>query len=235
MPKGQFRKLDLKCGDIRGKWKIISDPVWYGNGTAPTVRVVCLGCNVEYEREAYYFTGKHKQFTGCIACLRRRNGDLTRIVDGKKLCTKCSKIKSIEEFHNDRQRPGGKFTWCKPCANAYTKPIKKRHRANRDSPFLRTSRRWRDKKYFGSITIFDELIEQQGGKCAICDTPHDDRTVPRFAIDHCHERKVIRGVLCQNCNKALGNARDSIEILQRMIEYLRSNANIEITSGEYSL
>ena len=39
-------------------------------------------------------------------------------------------------------------------------------------------------------------------------------------VDHDHMTGEVRGVLCFNCNQALGNARDDIVVLQGLIDYL---------------
>lgn len=35
----------------------------------------------------------------------------------------------------------------------------------------------------------------------------------------------IRGLLCHHCNTALGNAKDSVGVLSKMIDYLKEHAN----------
>ena len=60
-------------------------------------------------------------------------------------------------------------------------------------------------------------IWEQGWMCAIC----DKRTPKILNIDHCHRTGKFRGMLCINCNLLLGNAMDSIEILEQAIAYLR--------------
>jgi hypothetical protein len=40
-------------------------------------------------------------------------------------------------------------------------------------------------------------------------------------IDHNHETKRPRGLLCTTCNKLLGYAYDSVDILQAAVRYLR--------------
>ena len=40
-------------------------------------------------------------------------------------------------------------------------------------------------------------------------------------IDHNHKTGVIRGVLCRNCNSALGLFQDDTEILEKAIRYLK--------------
>ena len=65
---------------------------------------------------------------------------------------------------------------------------------------------------------YDAMIEEQGNKCRICGVEFGDRHT--IHIDHSHTTGKVRGLLCCNCNKALGNVKDSIDILQGMIKYL---------------
>lgn len=68
------------------------------------------------------------------------------------------------------------------------------------------------------------LFERQDYKCLICSTeisvsrkPQDPQ---RGVVDHCHETNQIRGILCHNCNRALGLVKDNKETLLKMIDYL---------------
>ena len=53
----------------------------------------------------------------------------------------------------------------------------------------------------------------------------------RLGVDHnhsCHPSgeacsKCIRKLLCHNCNTALGNVKDDINILEKMIDYLKEH------------
>lgn len=63
------------------------------------------------------------------------------------------------------------------------------------------------------------LLDSQSGKCAICGyKPEPGKR--RLAIDHCHTHKHIRGLLCSECNSALGKFKDSVNILKAAIKYL---------------
>lgn len=44
----------------------------------------------------------------------------------------------------------------------------------------------------------------------------------KWPVDHDHETGLVRGILCPNCNRALGLVRDDVEVLQQMIEYLKA-------------
>ncbi|MDQ1746247.1 MAG: hypothetical protein QOD07_510 [Frankiaceae bacterium] len=57
------------------------------------------------------------------------------------------------------------------------------------------------------------MIAAQGGSCATCDGKPEH-------VDHDHATGKVRGVLCFNCNQALGNVRDSVQTLTRLRSYL---------------
>lgn len=44
-------------------------------------------------------------------------------------------------------------------------------------------------------------------------------------IDHCHKTGIVRGVLCTNCNTALGKLKDDIYLLRKAIKYLKQSKN----------
>ena len=63
----------------------------------------------------------------------------------------------------------------------------------------------------------DEARAFKTGKaCAICGSPE------RLVVDHNHTTGAVRGVLCSDCNVALGLFSDSVERLESAIVYLRS-------------
>lgn len=70
----------------------------------------------------------------------------------------------------------------------------------------------------------DQMIADQDGKCAIC--LFELTAGCGTHVDHCHETNKVRGILCINCNHALGKMKDSVEILQRAIEYLEASSGV---------
>jgi len=42
----------------------------------------------------------------------------------------------------------------------------------------------------------------------------------KLVVDHCHEGGQVRGLLCHNCNRALGLLKDDVDTLQKAIDYL---------------
>ena len=61
---------------------------------------------------------------------------------------------------------------------------------------------------------YDELAEKQMKKCAICGSEE------KLHVDHCHQTKKVRGLLCGNCNRGLGIFKDDIERFKKAINYL---------------
>ena len=63
------------------------------------------------------------------------------------------------------------------------------------------------------------MLEAQGGVCACCGgPPTNDRP---FCVDHCHTSGAVRGLLCDNCNIMIANAKDDPARLALGMEYLR--------------
>ncbi len=83
----------------------------------------------------------------------------------------------------------------------------------------RDYRRWSNIRIRYKITKeqYNEIVESQDGKCVLC---HED-IGPKSVIDHCHSSGVVRGILCNNCNALVGFSKESIEVLNRTIEYLK--------------
>lgn len=63
------------------------------------------------------------------------------------------------------------------------------------------------------------MKNSQGGVCAICECPDKKR----LSVDHDHQTGKIRGLLCANCNLALGNFKDDPDRLAKAIVYLKRN------------
>lgn len=71
---------------------------------------------------------------------------------------------------------------------------------------------------------FDRMQAEQDGKCAICRQPPGENIRAhwggKLCVDHCHDTGKTRGLLCNDCNLAIGYIQDP-ETLERAAEYLR--------------
>lgn len=82
------------------------------------------------------------------------------------------------------------------------------------------NRRWKLRITFGiSLESYQQMLETQRGGCAICGG-HDGEKC--LAVDHCHTAGRVRGLLCQNCNQALGKMKDDPARLRAAATYLES-------------
>ena len=105
---------------------------------------------------------------------------------------------------------------CRVASNTY-----RRNKRNIDNAVLGYDPR-RFKKHHITKEIYDKLLSRYNGKCWIC--KRSDAT----HIDHDHScckgsfscGQCIRGVLCSNCNTAIGLLQDSKQLLTNAIKYL---------------
>lgn len=77
-----------------------------------------------------------------------------------------------------------------------------------------------------SLEQYQEMHDRQDGKCAICGQPETQLRggkVKALAVDHCHSTGRIRGLLCCDCNQAIGKLKDDVQILESAIRYLTNS------------
>jgi len=148
-----------------------------------------------------------------------------------KTCTKCKKTKAMEDFCTDRSRKSGLTSWCKACRKISktkynrTERGKQTTRAHTKRYYMKNGgtkfRAGLNLKYLYGITPadFDRMYVEQNGRCAICGK-HQSDFKRALDVDHDHETKVIRGLLCRNCNLAIGKFKDNPVLLRKAADYL---------------
>ncbi|EEH7943830.1 hypothetical protein G3O90_004542 [Salmonella enterica] len=70
---------------------------------------------------------------------------------------------------------------------------------------------------------YHKLSEKQNHVCAICgnaETATYRGKVKKLAVDHCHQKGAIRGLLCADCNRGIGLFKDNPELLFSAAAYL---------------
>lgn len=127
-----------------------------------------------------------------------------------KVCTKCGQEKLLKEFYKAPASKGkyGRHSYCKVCMVTYS--------------------RWRKLKYIYNIskTQYNDLLERQHSRCAICGVHVDDLVfrTPKHRVlhvDHNHKTGEVRGLLCNDCNVMVGCSQDNTENLKKAIDYLQ--------------
>jgi len=140
-------------------------------------------------------------------------------------CKKCGSVKPKDAFHKSKTGLGVRRT-CKACAEdnrrarLRTKHGKRAHQSQR-------------LQHVYGITLddYDRMFAAQDGVCVICSEPetkmwrgHTGRAaVTRLCVDHDHDTGKVRELLCDRCNKLLGFARDDIDILTKVINYINKH------------
>ena len=93
------------------------------------------------------------------------------------------------------------------------------------------------KRKFGiSIDEYEAILKKQNGVCAICRNP-ETRPQPsgkprRLAVDHCHKTGRVRGLLCSNCNTAIGLLNDDPDLITEAAIYLEKHKKAEAPESE---
>ncbi len=83
---------------------------------------------------------------------------------------------------------------------------------------------YRLKKAYGiGYDEYSAMAVKQGGGCAICGQKDEWFNL---AVDHCHEKGFVRGLLCGQCNKGLGLFADNPERLRAAAAYLERNQRL---------
>jgi hypothetical protein len=126
---------------------------------------------------------------------------------------------------NKQQIAKRKARWiaAKPEKQAqYTAAQNARYKANPDKyrEYFRNNRI--KKKYDLTEAQYAEWVVKQGGRCGICGKEpsgewHGDRMLN---VDHNHETGEVRGLLCNQCNRAIGLLGDPVEKMQAAVDYL---------------
>ena len=115
---------------------------------------------------------------------------------GQRCCRNCKKSLPVTSFS-----PRYKFE-CKAC------------RAKRDR------QRHFNRKYGLTTEDWAALLKKQKGRCALCRKPRFNR-YGSLCVDHCHDTRRVRGLLCAPCNLALGVLGDTPKKLQRVLNYVQ--------------
>ncbi|MBT2442255.1 endonuclease VII domain-containing protein [Streptomyces sp. ISL-36] len=173
----------------------------------------CARCGEEKPRASFAIKrsnldGLQRQCRDCMADYHRdrqvARGQRVRprveVPEGHKFCQRCGETKPHSEWHRNKTASDGLSTRCKACRAI-------------------EGRAGHLKRQYGITEAErDEMISSQMGICTIC------LTAPAVHVDHCHETGRVRGVLCFNCNSAIGKLGDDPDTLRRAISYLEGHA-----------
>ena len=151
----------------------------------------------------------------------KTNAELHALTDTKK-CNKCHKILPYTEYDLSTRRDGTKFIrgQCKTCS------LKSRYK-NENTKGQHLRKYWPETTGQQAYNNYMNLLIKQENRCKICNNPETKimnrkQAVSDLAVDHCHQTGKVRGLLCDNCNKAIGFIKDSPELCILMANYLKN-------------
>jgi hypothetical protein len=129
-------------------------------------------------------------------------------------CKKCVTDLPLDNYYFNKNGKYKKQNVCKKCMNIYDYETDKNHKL---------------KKAYGiTLDEYNKLLLKQKNKCSICEIDNNGKyrnKARAFAVDHCHNTNKIRGLLCSDCNIAIGLLKDNTKYLQSAINYLNKLKN----------
>lgn len=141
----------------------------------------------------------------------------------ERTCKRCGKVYPLVDFYLT-SKAGSRRHTCKYCFRVSTLKTRDENREKFQAYWRKASsgyyhknpRNVKLRKLYGiSEDQFLEMYGAQKGRCKICGSTTD------LCVDHCHEGKRVRGLLCRNCNLGLGNFKDNPDLLLGAVEYLK--------------
>ena len=100
---------------------------------------------------------------------------------------------------------------------AIQKKKRQKYRAKHKEEQAIYQRKYELKKKGFTLQTYEEQVKKQSGVCAICGEQEKSKNL---AVDHNHQTRGVRGLLCSKCNLMLGVVKDNPLILQKAIAYL---------------
>jgi hypothetical protein len=137
-----------------------------------------------------------------------------------KVCPTCRETKATSEFYRHKSRRDGLCSECKLCSKLRAAEWRKNNPARVAAYLPRDPGKQRIanlKRCYGIDQIdYALMVLRQMGRCAIC----KEEFISTPNVDHCHETKRVRGLLCSTCNRALGLFRDDPILLESAKDYV---------------
>ena len=159
----------------------------------------------------------------------------------KRACVECAKINgaAYRATHKQQQKKHGRAHYlknkkqylAKARAQYVADPARQRevskrwYLANRDRHRLSALRNLLMTQYGLTLEQYNEIVKAQNGLCAICHCPPTKR---RLDVDHDHTDGHVRQLLCERCNKGLGCFKDSLELLEAAVRYMRKHSQLRL-------
>jgi ribosomal protein S27AE len=118
---------------------------------------------------------------------------------------------------------------CRTCGETFS-PIAPSHLHCSDAcSTLAQTNRYLTRTYGITLSDYEAMLEAQNRLCKLCGGEGfcmANHHKLRLVVDHCHRSGAVRGLLCHNCNRALGLLKDNTQTLLNAIAYLEGATTI---------
>lgn len=207
---------------------------------------VCTKCKRELPATEEFFCKKSKCKFGinsvCKSCSSTRKTEVKHPKEGYKFCSKCNRElpATNEFFYFNNKNKTRLSSRCKECTREYdnsekrkavkrewvSRNLEKRREVARKSkqiPKAKAKQRLAEVLRSYGLTEDDLVsrLDSQKGCCEICGDSLVYPDSKRFyTVDHNHTTGEVRGLLCNECNLAIGNLKEDKNIFLSAIKYL---------------
>lgn len=140
-----------------------------------------------------------------------------------KICRLCNIELPVSRFSIRDKNKGTLRTECKTClANERKKSPRHGmwHKENKEKVTNYNMKLGLKRNYGMSYQEYVDLLDAQGGMCAICGTDKFMGVGKRAHVDHCHATGKVRGLLCNLCNVGIGALKENTETLRNALDYI---------------
>lgn len=184
----------------------------------------CNKCSLEKFPEEFYQRAKSSDGLSysCKSCEKQyRIDNKNRISDRNKMYRKNNKDKlnmysKIWRLENKDRIKEYQKKWELDNKQILSEQSKKYYENHKEQ-----YRRSHMRRFYGiTLEEFNKILDKQDNKCKIC--KNNFKNSKDTHIDHCHETGKIRDLLCADCNKMIGTAKENVEILKEAIKYLEN-------------
>lgn len=198
----RHRPYKLYCHAHYRRWKRTGNPGPVEVKSAVPVPPICdfEDCDRPHRTAGLCAAHYLQMFHGKpLTPILRRPDTSARDDQGRKQCSTCTQWLATSSFYSNAKTKDGLATKCIDCAR---------------SDALQRG-------YGISADRYAEMLTEQKGVCAICGGVNKDGR--KLFVDHDHDTTAVRGLLCNLCNRGIGNLRDSIAYLEAAIRYLKEH------------
>lgn len=155
-------------------------------------------------------------------------------IQDARLCRECKKTLPSSDFYKLRRSEDGLAYSCKGCSSCRSKTWRSNQSDYRHERYKSRRREAASRglklRYGIDIVQYEQLLSSQLGRCAIC--KNEPTASRRLDVDHNHSTGKVRGLLCINCNLALGHLDDNAELAVQTALYLLRNYQIQFHIDE---